>query len=441
VTKAERKLAAAAVAPMEANVSLTPDSSTGTHPSTLAERRRVARTKGEKGKIVRTEGVLGREQLCATEKMPTGTAVKLKLQDRVVTRGDTKETLPVRRNRRHIPNSAPIYPVYPMAEAMRRTSTGEDVPAVISILTDSESRQKASAVAKKARARKVTAEQRDYDYDMAEAELEYERLAEADALEAGVYYADEINLKERESDIHDAETERAEVSLALKRLDEGTLIEGEEMSFVPAAGETFVSDQTRNEVTTDNGSVYGALLADELIKVRKLSERAESAETAEIGEKEHPFTASQRQSVATLVSVGGGKTFNKEKGLHFANLVEAASDDPDNQAPLEVIDVYKLEEHAEAVPAINTDPVVTAENLVHVDSSAVVYADRKPIPATAPENWVRRVPSDDRDTAARLALDRAESAQGIGHSHPDSATDALSAIVDLEEELSYGRPD
>jgi hypothetical protein len=265
-------------------------------------------------------------------------------------------------------------------------------------------------------------------------------MAEADALEAGVYYADEINLKERESAIHDAETERAEVSLALKRLDEGTLIAGEEISFVPTAEGDSSTDRDQDEkpMMSVDGRIYEALLADELEGARRISVLAHS-EAQE--EPEDAFTVCRSQSVATLVAMGRGRTFRSEKGVYFVNSVEAASDDPDNQAPKWVADAYRLEEHTTGTSlSVSESAIVATKNSVDVSDAAVVFADRKPISATAAEHWVRRVPTDDRDTSAKLALDRAESAQVIGYSHPDSATDALSAIVEIEEEL-YGKQD
>jgi hypothetical protein len=115
VVAEEISLAAKAAVPMEAETSIVPDSSTGKHPSTLAARRRVARVKGEKGRVVRRD-VFGSAKLVATEDMPIADAVKLRLKQKVVVKGDVEELDSVRRQRRHAVRKGEQY--LPMTGAM-----------------------------------------------------------------------------------------------------------------------------------------------------------------------------------------------------------------------------------------------------------------------------------------------------------------------------------
>lgn len=82
--------------------SQTPDSVVaGLKDNTRAARRRVKGVLGEDGCIARVEINFGRPELVATRRIPTGTAVKLGLEERRVPRGDgTEEVEPIKRSSR-----------------------------------------------------------------------------------------------------------------------------------------------------------------------------------------------------------------------------------------------------------------------------------------------------------------------------------------------------
>ena len=233
----------------------------------------------------------------------------------------------------------------------------------------------------------------DYDYDMAEAELEYERLELEDALEAGVYYADEIDVRANEIDIYNAEEEKRRIGPALKRLDEGTFVEGEEMTHVPEA------DQ----------------------------------------EVPDALNVLARQSRDSLAAAGQTKIWERDlrkSGAHITTAEQDSVEDPDNQAP--DVTVEWLEENAtpKILASVVRGTVAVAEVAGPICNSAVVYVDRKPLPTTTQELWVNGV----KVAGDEIGIDYVRATQALNDVRLDSMADAIHTADEAQAQVteSYG---